>query len=468
MIPRMIHISMNTAQSAFASGDYPTSLVFAEIELCQSPNDPELLSIRADSLVMLRQFDEARAAYLELLQHVPDHMTAMVNLGCLYRANDDFAAAKQWFERAAAIDPHFRILIFARATMHIQLGENDEAMSLLEPLTEDVDAKFLLANLYLADGEYERGFHLYRSRGYSAWSQAERPVTGHHWTPFDHWTEATNKTVAVFHEGGAGDIIQLCRYLPLLADVARHVTYYVPQSLHRVLAGLPANVDVSSAFADFDPAQYDHVTTDLEMPYHFRTTLNTIPDRVPYLHVPPATLAEHRLPPTDKMRVGLCWAGGFTEGQPGHWSERRSFDLVQYAPLAAVPDVEFVSLQLGPRAEQTGVPVLRVLQPGFDYLDTAAIISQLQLVITVDTSIVHLAAALGTSVWLLSRLDACWRWLRNRPSNPWYPDVLRVFGQTAYRDWGQPIAEVTEALTTAAMLHRLRHPQSSAMHAAPR
>jgi hypothetical protein len=428
------------------------SLAFAEDGLLRTPDDVQLLSVRADSLVMLHRFDQAIPAYERLLECDPRHLQSMVNLGCLYRAKDQFDMAKYWLDRAAQIDPDFRILIFARASLHTQLGENDAAIAVLERIADDIDAKFLLANLYLAKGDFKRGFELYHFRGQSTWARADSgQATHHHWAPFDHWMEARDKTVAVFHEGGLGDIMQLCRYLPLLATVARQITYYVPATTHRLLAGLAPNVELSSAFSDYTPDQYDFTTTDLEMPYHFRTTLGTIPNEIPYLHVAQEVVDQRRLPKTRQKRVGLCWSGGTPDGQPpppSHWSERRSFDLATYAPLGAVPGIEFVSLQLGHRAEQSceALPLTRVLDPAFDLLDTAAIIAQLDLVITVDTAIAHLAAAIGTPVWVLSRLDACWRWLRNQPDNPWYPGVLRVFGQSRYGDWHQPIAAITDLL----------------------
>jgi hypothetical protein len=322
------------------------------------------------------------------------------------------------------------------------LGEVDQAIEALEPIAEDINANFLLSMLYLSNGDYERGFRLYRLRGQSMFAPPlyELPRT------FDHWSEVENKTVAVLQEGGFGDAIQFCRYLPLLAEKARQITYFVPANLLRLFAQLPVQVAPNG----YHESRFDLSTTDAEMPYHFRTTLETIPNALPYLHVPKELIQARLLPKTSKRRVGLCWAGGTGDARyPRPYDERRSFSLSQYAPLAGVADVEFVSLQLGQRVDEVcaALPVTRVLDSSFDILDTAAVIMQLDLVISVDTMIAHLTAALGKPVWVLTRLDVDWRWLRNRhPNSPWYPDVLRIIAQTEYRKWEQPVAEAARML----------------------
>lgn len=184
------------------------------------------------------------------------------------------------------------------------------------------------------------------------------------------------------------------------------------------------------------------------MPYHFRTSFETVPNDNPYLFVPNEAIEARRLPETSLTRVGLCWAGGTSdELNQRNYDYRRSFDLDTYKPLSVVRGIEFVSLQMGQRSDQTcdALPMLRPLDESFDFLDTAAVIAQLDLVITVDTAVAHLAAAIGKPVWLLSRYDCCWRWTKNQRENVWYPN-LRVFGQTVYRDWSRPIAQVVVAL----------------------
>lgn len=191
------------------------------------------------------------------------------------------------------------------------------------------------------------------------------------------------------------------------------------------------------------------------LPLAFRTTLETIPRDVPYLRADPDAAAawRSRLKALPGLHVGLVWAG---DPRPDHPLEvraidqRRSISLARYAPLAAVPGVTFVSLQKGAGARQAASP-----PPGMDFhdftselndfADTAALVEALDLVITVDTAVAHLAGALGKPVWILSRFDACWRWLSNRTDSPWYP-TARLFYQPAPHDWDNVMAAVAAAL----------------------
>jgi cytochrome c-type biogenesis protein CcmH/NrfG len=468
--PQAPHIYVNAAYLSETAGLKHEAEHFAEAGLKDFPDHPDLLLLKANSLVMQMRFDAAEPVYRALLERDPDNVQSMINLGNICRSRDDFAGAKAWFARAEGLERGFRDLIFARATMHTQLGEDAAALALLEPIADDVDAQFLLALLYLAQGDYERGFRLYRARCNAIWYKTGNFV--YPLDPFDHWTEAAGKRIAVIQEGGFGDMVQFVRYIPKLAEVAASITLFTPPSLRRLLHHLPSNVSLEASYESYVPGSFDYVTTDVEMPYHFRSTIESIPSEIPYLFVPKKAIKKRRLPPPPRCplpalchwpecgcetprtkRVGLCWAGGAQDHlNQRSYDNRRSIDLSMYAPLASVPNVQFVSLQLGPRADQTceALPLLRPLDDSFDFLDTAAVIAQLDLVISVDTVIAHLAAAIGTPVWLLSRYDACWRWTKNRPESVWYPGVLRVFGQETYRDWSKPIQQITEALRSMA------------------
>ena len=449
-LPETPQMYSNAAFIAESCGMKYESGYFAEAGLKHFPDDLDLLLLKANSLVMQMRFDEAAIEYQQLLERDPQHVQSMINLGNIARSKDDIEQAKQWFARAEALEPDFRDLVFARATMHTQLGEDEAAIELLEPIGHDIDAQFLLSLLYLSHGDYERGFRLYRSRSNCIWYKGGNFV--HPLNPFDHWTEAAGKQIAVIHEGGNGDMIQFCRYFPMLAEIA-DVTLFTPPNVARLISENIPNLTVRTSYENFSLDSFDYVTTEVEMAYHFRTTLETIPNKIPYLFVPDEMIEARKLPATDMFRVGLCWAGGKQdELNQRNYDVRRSFDLATYAPLAEIPGIEFVSLQFGPPGEETceALPLLRPLDDSCDFVDTAAIIMQLDLVITVDTAVVHLAAALGKPTWLLSRYDGCWRWIKNRPESPWYPEVLRVFGQKQYRDWSDPIAEVTEALRNLA------------------
>jgi hypothetical protein len=193
----------------------------------------------------------------------------------------------------------------------------------------------------------------------------------------------------------------------------------------------------------------------LSLPLARGTTLETIPQRVPYLRADPIQVSRWRgrLAPLPGLWVGICWSGDPRPHQPdaGAIDKRRSTALASWAPIAAVRGVSLVSLQKGPAAEQiarrpSGMTIHDWTDELDDFADTAALIEALDLVITVDTATAHLAGALRKPVWILNRFDACWRWLIGRNDSPWYPTAT-LFRQPSPGDWDTVFAEVAAALS---------------------
>ncbi len=202
------------------------------------------------------------------------------------------------------------------------------------------------------------------------------------------------------------------------------------------------------------PAAFDYHCPMMSLPAACRTTLATITNAKPYLAADPAAVAcwRGRLAALGGLCVGLCWAGDPRRDQPAaHATDlRRSITLAQYAPLAGVSGATFVSLQKGEPALQAAAPPPGLLLHDWtneltDFADTATLIEALDLVITVDTAVAHVAGALGKTVWVLSRFDACWRWLTDRDDSPWYPSA-RLWRQPEPGDWCSVVAKVAEAL----------------------
>jgi hypothetical protein len=189
----------------------------------------------------------------------------------------------------------------------------------------------------------------------------------------------------------------------------------------------------------------------MSLPLIFGTTLETIPADIPYLRADPALAAawEQRLAGLPRPRVGLVWAGSPTGGL----DHRRSMRFADLLPLLAVP-AGFVGLQIGPAATEWAPPrdaaALYATPWIADFADTAALVDRLDLLVTVDTSVAHLAAGLGRPVWVLSRFSACWRWLMAREDSPWYP-TLRVLRQPLPGQWGPPVAEAARRLAGFAL-----------------
>jgi Flp pilus assembly protein TadD len=264
-------------------------------------------------------------------------------------------------------------------------------------------------------------------------------------------------TVLVTHEEGIGDTLQFLRYLPQLARLGARVLLWVPSPLVRLAETLPGVAGVFSG--DGDLPAYDWHCPCLSLPRVFRTTVATVAGE-PYLDADPA-LAETwtvRLPPSG-FRVGLAWAGQARPWQPGFATldRRRSAGLAAFAPLAAVPGVCFVSLQKGPAAVQARTPpdgmmLYDPMDAVEDFADTAAIIANLDVVVSVDTAVAHLSGAMGKTVFLLDRYDNCWRWLTGRADSPWYRSMT-IFRQERLGDWAAPMARAAAALEVLATFH---------------
>jgi hypothetical protein len=263
--------------------------------------------------------------------------------------------------------------------------------------------------------------------------------------------ELTGKTVLLHAEQGFGDTLQFCRYAALVAARGARVVLRVTRPLAGLLATLDGGTEVISD-GDSVPA-FDLHCPLMSLPLAFGTTLETIPP--PARLLPPADhVAEwrRRLAALAGPRVGLCWAGDPRRNDPTARAtdRRRSITLAHYGPLGGIAGPSFVSLQKGEAAAQTAAPPGGLLVHDWtdeldDFADTAALIEALDLVITVDTAVAHLAGTLGKPVWILSRCDGCWRWLTDRDDSPWYPSA-RLFRQPAPGDWDAVISRVVAAL----------------------
>ncbi len=247
--------------------------------------------------------------------------------------------------------------------------------------------------------------------------------------------------------------MQFARYLPLLAERGARVVACVPQALVRVMTTVPGVAEVVTDAARL-PA-HDFICPFFSLPRAFGTTVETIPP-APLLAADPVLVRQWtaRLP-RDGMLVGLVWAGQSRPWLAGFRTldRRRSVALAEFAPLAAITGVRFVSLQAGPPARQAppaGMALFNPMAGVTDFAETAAIIAALDVVVSVDTSVVHLAGLLGKPVLMLDRYDGCWRWLSGRQDSPWYPN-LTIFRQDELGDWSAPMARLAASLHAMAL-----------------
>ena len=251
------------------------------------------------------------------------------------------------------------------------------------------------------------------------------------------WKGEACNHLLICHEQGYGDTFQFVRYAQLCKTRARKVYVLCPRELHKIISSCPW---VDGAMETAHDGDFEDYIYTLSLPHIFGTTLDSVPNHVPYLSASQEakdrwkTKFNHVL----GLRVGLVWAGNPRKSEIKYRviDKKRSMSLDKFSKLFDLP-VNFYSLQKGEDAEKqvSQYPnIINFMPEVSDFDDTAAIIENLDLVISVDTSVVHLAGALGKPVWVLSRKDACWRWLENRPDSPWYP-TAKVYGQPTNGDW---------------------------------
>jgi len=364
----------------------------------------------------LGRLEDAAAAYLRALETRPDRADVWNNLGNLRRRQGRLADAEACYISGIASRPD-------AADLHTHL-----------------------AMLLLHRGDFTAGWAAYEWRWRSTLLDGGRPDIA---APL--WCGGTldGKTLLIHAEQGFGDTLQFCRYVPLAAARGARVILAVPAPLVRLLGNLPG---ASLVVDQQDPWPLcDLHCPMLSLPLAFGTTLATIPQSGTYLQAGAETArAWHsRLEQTSgrHRRIGLVWAGNPRRDVPALAAidRRRSLNPETLAPLFDVPGVRYFSLQKdGPRAPEH-FPMIDFMDEMSDFADTSGLLANLDLVISVDTAVAHLAAAMGKPVWLLDRFDPCWRWLADRRDSPWYP-TLRIYRQTSPDDWASVIADAARDL----------------------
>ncbi|HLJ19433.1 MAG TPA: tetratricopeptide repeat-containing glycosyltransferase family protein [Stellaceae bacterium] len=396
-----------------------------------------------------REYERAADCYRRALARDPSFAEAHNNLGNAYRALHKLEDSIACFDRALRLRPTYTDAVANQASALHLIGRIDDAIAgyrkaiAMQP--NHANAHSGVGLLYLMNGDFAEGWYEYEWRLRS--TEATAPTL-----PGAVWggESLQGRRILIYAEQGFGDALQFCRYLPLLRDRGAKVSLRVPAPVAPLVAEsmpwLQISSDLKSGLSD-----YDCHCALLSLPHRMETRLETIPAAVPYLHAPQAALKRwaERIP-TDpgELKVGIVWAGSKL-----HVNDlNRSIALSAWAPLLAVEGVRFFSLQVGADAPQVaqapGREVTDLSSLLTDYAETAAAVEQLDLVIAVDTSVVHVAGALAKPTWVLLPWVPDWRWLRDREDSPWYP-TMRLFRQPERFAWAPVIARAAEELAAA-------------------
>jgi tetratricopeptide (TPR) repeat protein len=400
-------------------------------------------------LLHLKRFDEALQACDKALDIAPNFADALNNKGFLLQKVGRFEEAIEWFERALSINGRHSGALNNLAYSLQQIGELSESAKRYEELLSIrpgyPEAIWNRGLLKLLRGDLETGWADMEWR----WQCKEfmkRP--GQAGVPEWRGENLSSRSIAVFAEQGFGDLFQFCRYLPLLADRGANVTLVAPSLVHRLLSTLDPRLTLA------EPGHFlsgiDYQCNVLSLPYLFKTTLSTIPAIVPYLRAEQDLIAHwQEIIASDELKVGISW-----QGNPSGWVDfGRSIPLEELRPLAQVKGVKLISLQFQHGTDQIERVADRIplqVLPDFNerkdgFIDTAAVISCLDLVITSDSAPAHLAGALNVPVWVMLKATPDWRWMMDRADNPWYPS-MQLFRQKERDNWADVVDDVASSL----------------------
>ncbi|HEX3844518.1 MAG TPA: tetratricopeptide repeat protein [Steroidobacteraceae bacterium] len=423
-------------------------------------------SNRGSALLRSRRFEEAVSSYERAIalqgsgrgRAAPQSLAnPYLNRGAALQELGRFDAALESFDRAIAADAGLAQAHANRGCTLDCLGRAQEALSSCEraiALQPDYATAHLnRAMTLLRVGRFSEGWAEYEWRWrntVSALCRDRRQSAVPLWSGRGN---LSGKTILLQAEQGYGDTLQFCRYARLVCERGAKVVLEVHPALKRVLGGLEGVARVI-AHEDRTRGHVDLQCPLMSLPAAFGTTLETIPSGQRYLTGDPELRArwKQRLGERHGLRVGLVWSGGFRPDEPEYWSAnaRRNIELRKLSELEH-PRIEYVSLQKGQPAQAepgelqrrgwSGPRLIEQTQDLSDFAETAALIENLDLVISVDTATAHLAAALGKPTWILSRFDGCWRWMLSRSDSPWYPSV-RLFRQPSPGNWDEVVRQV--------------------------
>lgn len=376
-----------------------------------APSYPETYLNLGALLLKRKRFAEAEAAYIQAIALRPQSPAGWSNLGVLHACMKREVEAEQCYRMAMSLDD------------------------------SHAAARFNLSYLLLRQGRFEEGWRCLEARTSCA------PLAAHLSCPRWHGEPLRGKSILIGYEGGHGDMIQFCRYAAVLKSKgAVSVSMICHPALKTLFAVLESVDDIISFEEPIPPGGWDFWTPLLSIPCYCNTRLDSIPAHIPYLHAPEDRIAKWApLLPKSGFLVGLAWKGN-TQFENDADRSLPSLDVL--SPLGAVAGVKFISLQKGAGEDEAMNPPFPMISYRLaDFADTAAILTNLDLVICVDTAVAHLAGALGKPCWvLLPEYKTDWRWLTIRADMPWYPGVMRLFRQPATGGWDAVVNDVLAAL----------------------
>jgi tetratricopeptide (TPR) repeat protein len=403
----------------------------------------------------LGNFEAAAINFECAISIKPDSAEALNNYGNLLNDTGKFEEAIDKFKRAIKANPEFTEAYSNLGISLGYIGRTEEAIEhfnhALKRQPDYADARWNRSLALLACGHFREGFEEYEWR----FRQSNWTVIYPYRYELPRWdgSEFSGKRLYIHDEQGLGDTLQFLRYLPYVKKRGGKIIFEAKKPIHGLLANYPWIDELVERSADGIPAvECDMFAPLMSLAAIFKTTLETIPDYVPYIFADPEKVAAWRRRLRDKKyKIGIVWAGRLVNANDPVGLGYRSCELKCFKPLAAIPDIQLYGLQKGEAAAEAmdlsrSGTIVNLGEAFDDFSDTAAAIANLDLVISIDTSVAHLAGAMGRPVWLLLPFAADWRWLKDRSDSPWYP-TMRIFRQHRLGQWDTAFYQVAHEIS---------------------
>lgn len=439
--------ALRQAKQAYQAHSWPEAEKYCRLLLATTPGNFDTLNLLGMITAQTQRLHEAAELLSKAIALEPERVEAYGNLANVLHDLNRHDDALNWFERALALSPHHAQLHCNRGIVLHDLRRHDEALKSYENAIriqpEYAEARWNMALLHLQRGDLLQGWEGHELRWKAARSENEKPSLAQ--PMWQGVTPLAGKTILLHGEAGLGDTLQFCRYVPRVAALGARTILVVQAGLAPVLKNLNGASQVLSA-GDVLP-EIDYHCPLMSLPRAFKTDIHSIPADTPYLFSDAARVAlwRQRLGKKNKPRVGLAWSGNAM-----HKNDRnRSLAFEQLLPLLD-RHAEWISLQKEVRACDRELlsscqNIRHFGEQLEDFSDTAALVEHMDLIITVDTSVAHLAGAMGKPVWILLPFNPDWRWMLDRDDSPWYP-TARLFRQSAFGDWSHAIRDLADNL----------------------
>lgn len=432
-----------------------STILFQDVYTCNAENDFSTIIEQTEHVEsMLQQLHETATTHLHDHEYMLTFGNQILSLANNFFHQGNIQHAIKCYQLLRLFFPQSNAIRYNLGRALIEFNCVDEAINMYQEIIKlyphKADVLFSLSTAYLAQGNYEKGWKLYEQR----WNLPDKQFDRFNIPRWDGH-DITGKKILLRSEGDIGDIIQFIRYAQLVKNRGAFVILQAPLHLKQLLSTCPY-IDQTIAYEDLTP-DVEVQASLMSLPAIFGTTCETIPTNIPYFH-PNKTLVQQWQEKIDcsYFNIGICWHAAPHNDVHRPPLAKRSIPLSIFIPLTTVPNVRIYSLQYIDGIDQLATISnehhLYTFTPHLDthngrFMDTAAIMTILDLIITVDTSTAHLAGALGIPTWVLLPYKSDWRWMLNRTDSPWYP-TIKLFRCPQNTDWSIVIENIVKTLHT--------------------